>query len=55
MSFNIFRFISDHQQFGSSKHEALKVSLILITEFLLRERFSDMLFLGRDLVLILMR
>lgn len=51
------RFISDQQQFGlsSANHETSKNSLISITEFLLRERFLDMLFLGRDLVLILMR
>lgn len=49
------RFISDQSLLISGNNDASKTSLISITEFLLRERFSDMLFLGRDLALILMR
>lgn len=57
------RFISDQHQFGIGTKSAIngcadarfKNSMITVCDFLLKERFADMLMLGRDLVLVLMR
>ncbi|KAH7722317.1 Integrator complex subunit 3 [Aphelenchoides avenae] len=50
------RFISDQTQFSNQGNDRFKQSLIAVCEFLLKERFVDMIpFLGRDLVLVLMR
>ncbi|KAI1713801.1 integrator complex subunit 3 domain-containing protein [Ditylenchus destructor] len=47
------RLISDQQQFGSSN--SFKNSMISLCEFILKERFSDIVGLGRDLLLVMMR
>lgn len=57
------RFISDQHHFSTGTNSSingcadirLKNSMVLVCDFLLKERFSDMLMLGRDLVLVLMR
>lgn len=58
------RFISDQHQFSNGGTNnvingcadlRLKNSMVSVCDFLLKERFADMLMLGRDLVLVLMR
>ncbi|KAI1713089.1 integrator complex subunit 3 domain-containing protein [Ditylenchus destructor] len=50
------RLISDQQQFGSSNNDSrFKNSMISLCEFILKERFSDVVALGRDLLLVMMR